>query len=69
MNSADEHGFPQRRLAKIASDLLYSVLQQDAGLFDGCKVDLARQGNSFFNNPASLFLALRKAILDCHTFS
>jgi len=65
--SADEAESPRLRLAKIASDLLYSILQQDGNLFDGCKAELEKQGDRFFTNPCSLWKVLRKAIQDCQT--
>ena len=34
-NSADEDQLSRLSLAKVASDLLYSILQQDGSLFDG----------------------------------
>ena len=58
---------PQPRLAKILSDLLYSILQQDGGLFDSYRAELTEQGNMFFTNPYSLWKVLRKAIQDCRT--
>ena len=61
---------PQARrlkLAKVASDLLYGILQQDGSLFDSCKAELETQGDRFFTNPSSLWKALRKAIEDCRT--
>ena len=65
--SADETEPPQLMLAKVASDLLYSILQQDGSLFNGCKAELEKQGDRFFTNPCSLWKVLRKAIEDCHT--
>jgi len=65
--STDEAEISQLRLAKIASDLLHSILQQDENLFDGCKAELEKQGDRFFTNPCSLWKALRKAIKDCQT--
>ena len=64
--SADEAEPPRLRLAKVASDLLYSILQQDGSLFNGCKAELEKQGDRFFTNPCSLWKVLRKAIEDCH---
>ena len=66
-NSANEDGLSQLRLAKVASDLLYSILQQDGSLFDGCRAELEKQGDRFFTNPSSLWKVLRKAIQDCRT--
>ena len=66
-NSADENQLSQLRLAKVARDLLYSILQQDGNLFDGCKAELGKQGDRFFTNPSSLWKVLRRAIRDCHT--
>ncbi|PUU84172.1 hypothetical protein B9Z19DRAFT_1104700 [Tuber borchii] len=63
---ADETEPPQPRLAKVASDLLYSILEQDGSLFDGCKAELEKQGEKFFTNPSSLWKVLGKAIEDCH---
>ena len=63
----DENRLLQLSLAKVASDLLYSILQQDGNLFDGCKTELERQGDRFFTNPSSLWKVLRKAIRDSQT--
>ena len=65
-NFADKDQLSQLRLAKVARDLLYSILQQDGSLFDGCKAELGKQGDRFFTNPSSLWKVLRKAIRDCH---
>ncbi|PUU84163.1 hypothetical protein B9Z19DRAFT_1060423 [Tuber borchii] len=65
--STDEAEISQPRLAKVASDLLYSILQQDGHLFDGCKAELEKQGDRFFTNLSSLWKVLRKAIKDCRT--
>jgi len=65
--SIDEAELPQFRLAKVASDLLYGILQQDGTLFNGCKAELQKQGDRFFTNPSSLWKVLRKAIQDCKT--
>jgi len=65
--STDEAELSQLRLAKVASDLLYSILQQDRSLFDGCKAELEKQGDRFFTNLCSLWKVLRKAIKDCGT--
>ena len=65
--SANEDQLSQKCLAKVASDLLYSILQQDGSLFDGCKAELGKQGDRFFTNPYSLWKVLRKAIQDCQT--
>ena len=64
--STDNPDAQQPKLAKIASDLLYGILQQDGRLFDGCKEELGRQGDRFFTNPSSLWKVLGKAIEDCH---
>ena len=64
-NSADGDGLSQHGLASVASSLLYSILQQDGNLFDGCKAELGKQGDKFFTNPSSLWKVLRKAIQDC----
>ena len=66
-NSADEDRLSQLRLAKVARDLLYSILQQDGNLFDGCKTGLETQGDRFFTNPCSLWKVLRKVIKDFQT--
>ena len=66
-NSTDEDQLPHLSLAKVASDLLYNILQQDGDLFDGCKAELGKQGDRFFNNPGSLWKVLRKTIRDCCT--
>ena len=65
LNSADEDGLSQSLLAKVASDLLYSILQQDWSLFDGCKAELERQGDRFFTSPFSLWKVLGNAIRGC----
>ena len=65
--SSDEAELPQSRLAKVASDLLYGILEQDGTLFNGCKAELQKQGDRFFTNPSSLWKVLRKAIQDCKT--
>ena len=65
--SADEAELSRSRLAKVASDLLYGILQQDGDLFDGCRAELEKQGEIFFTNPHSLWKVLRKAIEDCKT--
>ena len=67
MISTDEAESAQLRLAKIASDLLYTILQQDGNLFDGCKAELEKQGDRFFTNLCSLWKVLRKAIKDYRT--
>ena len=66
-NSTDEDRLSQLTLAKVSSDLLYSILQQDGNLFDGCKAELGKQGERFFTNPSSLWKVLRKAIQDCQS--
>ena len=63
---ADEIEPPQLRLAKVASDLLCSILQQDGNLFDGCKSELEKQGEKLFTNPSCLWKVLGKVIQDCH---
>ena len=60
---------PQAELAKIASDLLYGILQQDETLFDSYRAELGKQGDRFFSNPGSLWKVLRKAVRDCQTDS
>jgi len=64
-NPDDEGELSRLRLAKVACDLLYSILQQDGNLFDGCKAELEKQGDRFFTNPCSLWKVLRKAVRDC----
>ena len=64
--SAGDPQARQLRLAKVASDLLYGILQQDGSLFDGCKAELETQGDRFFTNPSSLWKVLRETIEDCH---
>jgi len=64
-NPDDEDELSRLRLAKVACDLLYSILQQDGNLFDGCKAELEKQGDRFFTNPCSLWKVLRKAVRDC----
>ena len=65
--STDNPQARQLRLAKVASDLLYTMLQQDGNLFNGCKDELKRQGERFFTNPSSAWKVLREAIEACHT--
>ena len=65
--STDETELSQLRLAKVASDLLYGILQQGRSLFDGCKAELEKQGDRLFTNLCSLWKVLRKAIKDCRT--
>jgi len=64
-NPDDEDELSRLRLAKVACDLLYSILEQDGNLFDSCKAELEKQGDRFFTNPCSLWKVLRKAIKDC----
>ena len=66
-SSADENELSQANLAKVASGLLYSILQQDDNLLDGCKAELEKQGDRFFTNPDPLWETLKKAIQDCQT--
>ena len=66
-NSPDEDSLSQLNLAKVASSLLYSILQQDGKLFDGCKAELGKQGDRFFTNQCSLWKVLSQAIRDCQT--
>ena len=65
--SVDEDMLSHLTLAKVASGLLYSILQQDGNLFDGCKAELGKQGNRFFTNQCSLWKVLSQAIRDCQT--
>jgi len=65
--SIDDSQARKLRLAKVACDLLYGILQQDGSLFDGCKAELETQGDGFFTNPSSLWKVLREAIKKCHT--
>jgi len=65
--SPEEDELLRPKLAKVACDLLYSILQQDGSLFDGCRAELKKQGDRFFTNPGSLWEVLRKAIRDCQT--
>ena len=57
----------QPRLAKIAGDILYSILQQDENLSAGYRVEFRNQGNIFFTNLHSIWKVLEKAIQDCRT--
>ena len=63
----DEVDLSRYRLAKIASDLVYSILKQDSKLLDGGKAEVRKQGNRFFTNPRSTWGLLRKAIRDRKT--
>ena len=63
----DDDGLLRLRLAKVVWNMLYSILQQDGSLFDGCKAELEAQGDRFFTNPDSLWKVLRKAVRDCQT--
>ena len=65
LNSADKEGLSQGMLAKVASDLLYSILQQDCSLFDGCQSELERQGDRFFASRSSLWKVLGNTIRGC----
>jgi len=65
--STGEAVLSQSKLAKVASDLLFGILQQDGTLFDSCKAELEKQGDRLFTNPLSLWKILRKVIQDCHT--
>ncbi|PUU77218.1 hypothetical protein B9Z19DRAFT_921118, partial [Tuber borchii] len=65
--SANEAELSQLTLAKVARDLLYSILSQDENLFGGCKAELKTQGERFFTNPNSLWKVLRKVIEDYQT--
>jgi len=56
-------------LAKIASDLLYGILQQDEMLFDGYRTELGKQGDRFFTNPYSLWKVLKEVIQACRANS
>ena len=49
----------------MASDLLYSILQQDSKVFNSCKAEIEKQGDKLFTNPCSLWKVLRKVIQDC----
>jgi len=64
-NSDDQIDLSGRWLAKIASDLLYNILEQDSKLFDVCKAEFGKQGNRYFTNPISPWGVLRKATQDC----
>ena len=64
-NSNDEVDLSRHTLGKIASDLLYNILEQDSKLFNGCKAEFGKQGNRFFTNPRSAWGLLRKATRDC----
>ena len=64
-HSTDEEGLSQLSLAKVASDLLYSILQQDSKVFNSCKAEIEKQGDKLFTNPCSLWKVLRKVIQDC----
>ena len=65
--SIDEDRLLQLSLAKIAGSLLYSILEQDETLFDGCKAELEKQGDAFFSDPSSLWNVLENTIRDCRT--
>ncbi|KAG0133868.1 hypothetical protein HOY82DRAFT_639146 [Tuber indicum] len=56
---------PQPRLARVAWDLLYGILEQDGDRFDVCKAEFERQGDKLFTNQSSLWKIIRKAIEDC----
>jgi len=66
-NSADEAKLSQLTLSKVACNLLYSILEQDRNLFDGCKAELEREGDRLFTNPGSSWKILGKVIQDCQT--
>ena len=65
-NSADE-AKSRLTLAKVACNLLYSILEQDRELFDGCKAELEKEGDRLFTNPGCSWNILRKVIQDCQT--
>ncbi|PWW78012.1 hypothetical protein C7212DRAFT_342435 [Tuber magnatum] len=67
--STDEAESRKLKIAKVAWDLLYGILQQDGSPFDGCETELRTQGDKFFTNPNSLWKVLGKAIHDCPTDS
>jgi len=66
-NPDDDDGLLRLRLAKVVWNMLYSILQQDGSLFEGCKAELETQGDGFFTNPDSLWKVLRTAVRDCRT--
>jgi len=53
-------------LAKVACDLLYSILQQDGNLFYCCEAQLQKRGDRLFADPNFVWKVLREAIQDCH---
>ena len=63
----DATKLPPSRLAKIACDILYSILQQDKNLSGGYRTELRYQGNPgiFFTNTYSIWKVIKKAIDDC----
>jgi len=65
--STKEDWSSELRLTKVVGGLLYSILQQDRNVLDGCKAELEMRGNAFFTNKSSLWKALKKAIQDCQT--
>ncbi|KAG0634630.1 hypothetical protein HOY80DRAFT_1097675 [Tuber brumale] len=56
---------PQARLARVAWDLLYGILQQDGNLFDIWRAEFERQGDKLFTNQSTLWRILKKAIQGC----
>ena len=58
---------PPPRLAKIACDILYCILQQDENLSSGYRTELQNQENTgiFFTNLSSIWKVIRTAIEDC----
>jgi len=65
MNSVHEAELSQPGLSKVASELLYSILQQDRTLLEGYKAELAKQEDRLFTNPSFLWMLLTKAIWEC----
>jgi len=67
--SPDEIEPPNLMLAKVASDLLYCILQQDESVYHYCRSELEIQGPKLFTNYKSLWRVLRAAINNCHAHS
>jgi len=65
LQSTDEDQLSQIRLAKVVGGLLHSILEQDENLFNRCKAELERKGETLSNNTSSLWKVLESTIRDC----
>ena len=63
---ASEGELVRLTLAKVAWDLLYSILQQDGNLFYCYEAQLQKQGERLFADPNFVWKILREAVQDSH---